>query len=323
MRTAASDTFAVREWLAADADARTPTDRIAARMASTCDEIGCVARLRDGAIVALPFAAEAFEEDCRRAALVVSQRTAPPSCAATADRPHGLAAHGRDGALSDRKRVGEGGRVSGRLRPAVGARRAQREARATASASTPAPRDATPRTEDLERRRLRCRSILPEQPDQLALDAHAVGRQDAHLVGRCWRARARSRRRGGGSASASLPRRRSAPPRCRRCRRVSPLRISTVSPSRMPASIIESPRTSSAKCSPVVSRSGGTWMVWLRVWIASIGVPAAMRPMTGMVTGRPPSSSEPARTRPRSPSMTRRREAAPAADPCARPARAA
>ena len=45
-------------------------------------------------------------------------------------------------------------------------------------------------------------------------------------------------------------------------------------------------------------------MVWLRVWIASIGVPAAMRPMTGIVTGRPPSSSEPARTRPRSPSMT-------------------
>ena len=45
-------------------------------------------------------------------------------------------------------------------------------------------------------------------------------------------------------------------------------------------------------------------MVWLRVWIASIGVPAAMRPMTGMETGRPPSSSELARTRPRSPSIT-------------------
>ena len=45
-------------------------------------------------------------------------------------------------------------------------------------------------------------------------------------------------------------------------------------------------------------------MVWLRVWIASIGVPAAMRPMTGTATGRPPSSSEAARTRPRLPSMT-------------------
>ena len=45
-------------------------------------------------------------------------------------------------------------------------------------------------------------------------------------------------------------------------------------------------------------------MVWLRVWIASIGVPAAMRPITGTATGLPPSSSEPARTRPRLPSIT-------------------
>ena len=83
MRVANSDAFAVREWLAADADARTPKDP-SLRDGVTCDEIGCVARLADGTIVALPFAAEAFEEDCRQAALVVSQRTAPPSCAATA-----------------------------------------------------------------------------------------------------------------------------------------------------------------------------------------------------------------------------------------------
>jgi competence protein ComEC len=48
----------------------------------TCDEIGCIARLADGTTVALPFAAESFAEDCRRAALIVSQRTAPPGCAA-------------------------------------------------------------------------------------------------------------------------------------------------------------------------------------------------------------------------------------------------
>ena len=35
-----------------------------------------------------------------------------------------------------------------------------------------------------------------------------------------------------------------------------------------------------------------------------MGVPAAMRPMTGTATGRPPSSSDVVRTRPRSPSMT-------------------
>ena len=38
--------------------------------------------------------------------------------------------------------------------------------------------------------------------------------------------------------------------------------------------------------------------------MASIGVPAAMRPITGTATGRPPSSSELVRTRPRLPSIT-------------------
>src|SRR6267142_4417448 len=53
--------------------------------------------------------------------------------------------------------------------------------------------------------------------------------------------------------------------------------------------------------------SGGTLMVWLRVCNASIGVPAAMRPMTGTATGRLLSSSEPTlllRTLPSVPSMT-------------------
>ena len=46
-------------------------------------------------------------------------------------------------------------------------------------------------------------------------------------------------------------------------------------------------------------------MTWLLVWIASIGVPAAMRPIIGTATGRPLlSSSEVWRTRPRSPSIT-------------------
>ena len=247
MRTAHGDTFPVREWLAADADARTPNDP-SLKDGVTCDEIGCVARLADGAIVALPFAAEAFEEDCRRAALVVSQRTAPPSCAATADRPHGVAAHGRDGALSDRKRVGEGGGVSARLRPAVGARRRRHEARRRQQSPTSTPRRCDAAGRGSQRGRLRRLTLNTSGTGPPACPARARGwAAGCAPRRRCWRARARSRRRGGGSASASLPRRRSAPPRCRRCRRASPLRISTVSPSRMPASIIESPRTSSAK----------------------------------------------------------------------------
>jgi competence protein ComEC len=146
MRTAAGDTFPVREWLAADADARTPADP-SLKDGVTCDEIGCIARLRDGAIVALPFAAEAFEEDCRGAALVVSQRTASPSCAANAiDRTAWL----RTGAAA-LYRTGSGwDRVvaypAGYDRPWARAAATRSESEATA---TSAPRDSTPRSEDL------------------------------------------------------------------------------------------------------------------------------------------------------------------------------
>jgi competence protein ComEC len=86
MRLQNNDAFAVKEWLAADADARTPKDKSLGDGVA-CDEIGCIARLADGSVVALPSAAESFAEDCRRAALIVSQRTAPPGCAApTIDR---------------------------------------------------------------------------------------------------------------------------------------------------------------------------------------------------------------------------------------------
>ena len=115
-----------------------------------CDEIGCVARLADGALVALPFAAEAFEEDCRRASLVVSPRTAPPSCAATAiDRGMWQ----RTGA-SALYRVGnswvtEVAFPRGYDRP--WAHRAERSAGTTPSTpARPAPQiDATPAAEDL------------------------------------------------------------------------------------------------------------------------------------------------------------------------------
>jgi competence protein ComEC len=74
-----SDVFAWREWLAADADARNPKDPTLGE-GIRCDEQGCVARLRDGAFVAIPKTIAAFEEDCRRAVLVVTGREAPPGC---------------------------------------------------------------------------------------------------------------------------------------------------------------------------------------------------------------------------------------------------
>ena len=64
---------------------------------------------------------------------------------------------------------------------------------------------------------------------------------------------------------------------------VSQRRTMMMSPSLMPASIIESSRTSSAKCSPPATRSGGTPMSCVWSWMALIGTPAAMRPISGTV----------------------------------------
>jgi competence protein ComEC len=149
MRTANGDTFPVREWLSADADARAPSDA-SLKQGVTCDEIGCVARLADGTLVALPIAAESFEEDCRRAALVVSQRTAPPSCVATAiDRT----VWQRSGANA-LYRAGKGWETvaaypRGHDRPWARALPERDDAAAPAATTRLPSRDATPRTEDL------------------------------------------------------------------------------------------------------------------------------------------------------------------------------
>jgi competence protein ComEC len=144
-----NDVFAFREWLAADADARTPKDNSLGE-GIRCDAAGCIGKLRDGSLVAIAKTIEAFEEDCRRAALVVSSRDAPPGCAAlVVDRQ----VWRRSGAMALR-RVGEGFEITA-TRPAGYDRP---WARAIASESTPPepsrrpaqPRDATPRADDLE-----------------------------------------------------------------------------------------------------------------------------------------------------------------------------
>jgi competence protein ComEC len=79
MRTA-KDAFLVKEWLAADADARLPTDASLAQGVS-CDEAGCVAAMADGGLVTLALRPEALADDCERAALVVTARQPPAACA--------------------------------------------------------------------------------------------------------------------------------------------------------------------------------------------------------------------------------------------------
>jgi competence protein ComEC len=65
------DIFAVKEWLAAGADARTPKDA-SLNTGVTCDAIGCIGRLADGRLASMALDVEAFAEDCARAAVVVS-----------------------------------------------------------------------------------------------------------------------------------------------------------------------------------------------------------------------------------------------------------
>ncbi|MGH6683343.1 MAG: ComEC/Rec2 family competence protein, partial [Pseudolabrys sp.] len=65
------DTFAIKEWLAADGDGRAvkdPTLNDGVR----CDTIGCIGTLKGGRLVSMALSSEAFAEDCARAAVVIS-----------------------------------------------------------------------------------------------------------------------------------------------------------------------------------------------------------------------------------------------------------
>jgi competence protein ComEC len=80
MRTA-KDAFLLKEWLAADADARQGGDASLGDGVS-CDEAGCVVQMADGGFVTLALRADALADDCERAALVVTARQAPAACPA-------------------------------------------------------------------------------------------------------------------------------------------------------------------------------------------------------------------------------------------------
>jgi competence protein ComEC len=89
------DTFATREWLAADGNERTVKDA-SLNAGVRCDEIGCIGHLADGRLVSMALAPEAFLEDCARAAVVISAREAPGGCSGAAGRPQCVAQPGRD-----------------------------------------------------------------------------------------------------------------------------------------------------------------------------------------------------------------------------------
>jgi len=151
------DTFAIREWLAADADGRDFHDR-GLGQGIGCDPSGCVGKLADGAFIAFPLAPDAYDEDCRRAALVIAPRATPPGCAATVIARN----QWRDrGALAIRRTASgfaiEPTRPENFDRPWAPAP-PPRQARvddavdtnADAATSRTPPRDATPKQDDIE-----------------------------------------------------------------------------------------------------------------------------------------------------------------------------
>jgi competence protein ComEC len=148
------DTFAIREWLAADADARDYHDR---RLGSgiPCDPSGCIGKLGDGSLVAYDTTPDALEEDCRRAVLVVTRNDPPPDCAAqvispTLWRERGALALWRTAAgfAIDSAR---GPNFDRPWSPQWPGKKAAANANATGISSPQAtPRDATPKQEDIE-----------------------------------------------------------------------------------------------------------------------------------------------------------------------------
>jgi competence protein ComEC len=150
-----NDAFAIREWLAADADergdARAVAAAVKAREGFACDDMGCVAKVAGGGLVAIGTSPGALEDDCARAVLVVTTRAAPSECGSTVlDRKAWRAG----GALALR-RVGNDWAMTaaqprGYDRPWTPAAGVGGSARASVPAvDRPAQRDATPREEDL------------------------------------------------------------------------------------------------------------------------------------------------------------------------------
>ena len=140
------DTFAIREWLAADADGRDARDPgLGAGIA--CDPAGCIGRLADGALVSYALSPAALAEDCGRAKLIVALYDPPPDCAAMVI---GRNDWRKRGALTLRRTaqgfVIDSARPQYFDRPWSPAPPAPRASLSKAAA----PADATPRLEDIE-----------------------------------------------------------------------------------------------------------------------------------------------------------------------------
>jgi competence protein ComEC len=135
------DSFAVKEWLAADADGRDAKDK-SLDGGVRCDTVGCTTPTRDGRLVSMALAQEAFAEDCARAAIVISPHDAYRPCVATLIDHTVWRARG---AIALRW---TGDRFEARYAQPAGYDRPWARERDVVPART--PQDATPKADDLE-----------------------------------------------------------------------------------------------------------------------------------------------------------------------------
>ncbi len=80
-----SNAFTIEQWLRADGDGREVAGRDPATFlakGARCDRLACVAPAPGGQMLSVVADADAFEEDCRRADIIVTPLFAPESCAA-------------------------------------------------------------------------------------------------------------------------------------------------------------------------------------------------------------------------------------------------
>ena len=110
--------FVVEQWLRADGDGRAADDADL-RQDARCDRVGCVVDdARTAAASPSCSDVAAFEEDCRRAAIVITRLAAPPACARRAWSSTG------DGACSERGATTRCASTARRRDPALGRARA-------------------------------------------------------------------------------------------------------------------------------------------------------------------------------------------------------
>jgi competence protein ComEC len=94
--------FAAEQWLRADGDDRDPAS--ARDPDARCDPAGCIAALPQGRLLSVVTDRSAFEEDCARAAVLVSALTAPADCEAQVFDKRRLALTGAAGLVWDGSR---------------------------------------------------------------------------------------------------------------------------------------------------------------------------------------------------------------------------